>query len=135
MTTLVLSHQILIKACALQPAAVLSALDALIEPLDKVGTRWLAYRSILSPHRNSLCSLLCCILVQSVNRKLPKSQVASEVDRVNDQVRSTLRAVVAVSKIYDRQRSDRKFQDFLDRITSRERFATMLQAIQIDQHD
>lgn len=102
----VLSHQILIKACALQPAAVLSALDTLVEPLDK-----------------------------SVNRKLPKSQVASEVDRVNDQVRSTLRAVVAISKIYDRQRCDRKFQDFLDRIMSRERFASMLQAIQLDQRD
>ena len=70
-----------------------------------------------------------------MNRKLPKSQVATEIDRVNDQVRSTLRAVVAVSKIYDTQSSDRKFQDFLDRISSRERFATMLHAIHQEDRD
>ena len=135
----VLSHQILIKACALQPAAVLSALDTLVEPLDKVS----CFSSIfvcfcllflIAVIRCTYC-VVVVVLVQSVNRKLPKSQVASEVDRVNDQVRSTLRAVVAISKIYDRQRCDRKFQDFLDRIMSRERFASMLQAIQLDQRD
>jgi len=102
----VLCHQILVKACDLQPAVVLATLDDLVEPLDK-----------------------------SVNRKRKKAAVGTELERENDLVRSALRAVDAVNNVYDRSSTERKFREFMDRIMAKEQLATMMAAIQQERRE
>ena len=102
----VLCHQILVKACDLQPAVVLATLDDLVEPLDK-----------------------------SVNRKRKKAAVGTELERENDLIRSALRAVDAVNNVYDRSSTERKFREFMDRIMAKEQLATMMAAIQQERRE
>jgi cullin-associated NEDD8-dissociated protein 1 len=67
-----LCHQILIKLCAVQPVLILNAINPLLPPLEK-----------------------------GANKKVKDSQVGTEVDRANDLIRSTLRAIDALSTIPD----------------------------------
>ncbi|CAH0476431.1 unnamed protein product [Peronospora belbahrii] len=67
-----LSHQILIKICNVQPGSIVSALDALVEPLEK-----------------------------TINKKVKEDQVGPEVERVKDLIRSALRALDAISAVRD----------------------------------
>ena len=94
-----LCHQILAKLCTEDPGSVLSALDAVLEPLDK-----------------------------TVNKKVKDSQVGTQVERANDLIRSGVRAVDAVSRVPDIDKN-RKFQEFWLRIQKKEKIATMLDVI------
>lgn len=97
-----LCHQMLGKMCVWAPTAVLSALDALVDPLDK-----------------------------TVNKKAKDSQVGTEVERANDLVRSALRAVDALQQLPDAT-LNRKFQDFSERIQKRDKLADMLAVIRAE---
>ncbi|KAF1791687.1 Armadillo-type fold [Phytophthora cactorum] len=67
-----LSHQILIKICYVQPGSIVGALDSLVEPLEK-----------------------------TINKKVKEDQVGPEVERVKDLIRSALRALDAISTVRD----------------------------------
>ncbi|ETI56808.1 hypothetical protein L916_00738 [Phytophthora nicotianae] len=67
-----LSHQILIKICYVQPGSIVGALDSLVEPLEK-----------------------------TINKKVKEDQVGPEVERVKDLIRSALRALDAISAVRD----------------------------------
>ncbi|OWZ20330.1 Cullin-associated NEDD8-dissociated protein [Phytophthora megakarya] len=67
-----LSHQILIKICYVQPGSIVGALDSLVEPLEK-----------------------------TINKKVKEDQVGPEVERVKDLIRSALRALDAISSVRD----------------------------------
>lgn len=67
-----LSHQILIKICYVQPGSIVGALDSLVEPLEK-----------------------------TINKKVKEEQVGPEVERVKDLIRSALRALDAASAVRD----------------------------------
>ncbi|KAL4175302.1 hypothetical protein KRP22_000270 [Phytophthora ramorum] len=67
-----LSHQILIKICYVQPGSIVGALDSLVEPLEK-----------------------------TINKKVKEDQVGPEVERVKDLIRSALRALEAISAVRD----------------------------------
>ncbi|KAG7401238.1 Cullin-associated NEDD8-dissociated protein 1 [Phytophthora boehmeriae] len=67
-----LSHQILIKICVVQPGSIVGVLDSLIEPLEK-----------------------------TVNKKVKEDQVGPEIERVKDLIRSALRALDAISGVRD----------------------------------
>lgn len=67
-----LSHHILIKICNVQPGSIVSALDLLVEPLEK-----------------------------TINKKVKEDQVGPETERVKDLIRSALRALDAISAVRD----------------------------------
>ncbi|KAI9905503.1 hypothetical protein PsorP6_013666 [Peronosclerospora sorghi] len=67
-----LSHQILIKICHIQPRSIVGALDPLVELLEK-----------------------------TINKKVKEDQVGPEVERVKDLIRSALRALDAISALPD----------------------------------
>ncbi|KAG3100547.1 Cullin-associated NEDD8-dissociated protein 1 [Phytophthora idaei] len=67
-----LSHQILINICYVQPGSIVGALDSLVEPLEK-----------------------------TINKKVKEDQVGPEVERVKDLIRSALRALDAISTVRD----------------------------------
>ncbi|CEG47211.1 TATA-binding protein-interacting protein [Plasmopara halstedii] len=67
-----LSHQILIKICNVQPGSIVGALDSLVEPLEK-----------------------------TINKKVKEDQVGPEIERAKDLIRSALRALDAMSVVND----------------------------------
>ncbi|TDH72282.1 uncharacterized protein CCR75_003151 [Bremia lactucae] len=67
-----LSHQILIKICYVQPGSIVGALDSLIDPIEK-----------------------------TINKTVKEDQVGPEVERTRDLIRSALRALNAVSAVRD----------------------------------
>ncbi|CAI5732825.1 unnamed protein product [Hyaloperonospora brassicae] len=67
-----LSHQILIKICYVQPGSIVGALDSLLELLEK-----------------------------TINKKVKEDQVGPEVERVKDLIRSALRALDTISAVLD----------------------------------
>ena len=97
-----LSHQILIKLCNVEPGVVLSALDMLSVALDK-----------------------------TTNRRPKDTQVGSEVDRVNDVIRSALRAVDAVSCVRESD-SNPKWKTLMDKIKKTDNLSTMLEGIKLE---
>jgi len=97
-----LSHKILAKVCQVQPGAVLSALDSILEPLDK-----------------------------RIHKKPKGSQVGTEVERAKDLVRSGLRGVDALSRIPDIDK-DKKFHDFMAKIGRKDQLSAMLEAIRAE---
>ncbi|OQR84838.1 Cullin-associated NEDD8-dissociated protein [Achlya hypogyna] len=97
-----LCHQILIKLCSVEPGVVLSALDMLSAALDK-----------------------------TTNRRPKDTQVGSEVDRVNDVIRSALRAVDAVSCVRESD-TNPKWKTLMDKIKKTDNLSTMLEGIKLE---
>jgi cullin-associated NEDD8-dissociated protein 1 len=94
-----LSHQILVKICHVQPGSVVGALDLLVEPLEK-----------------------------TVNKKVKEDQVGTEVERAKDLIRSALRAVDAISSVRDTD-SHPKFSVFFESVKKNKSLAPQLGAI------
>lgn len=94
-----LSHQILIKICRVQPGSVVGALDVLLEPLDK-----------------------------TLNKKVKEDQVGPEVERVKDLIRSALRAVDAISGVRDAE-AHPKFAAMLENIKRNKTLAPLLENV------
>uniref|UniRef100_K3X436 TATA-binding protein interacting (TIP20) domain-containing protein n=1 Tax=Globisporangium ultimum (strain ATCC 200006 / CBS 805.95 / DAOM BR144) TaxID=431595 RepID=K3X436_GLOUD len=94
-----LSHQILVKICHVQPGSVVGALDLLVEPLEK-----------------------------TVNKKVKEDQVGTEVERAKDLIRSALRAVDAVSSVRDTDTHSR-FSLLFESVKKNKTLAPQLDAI------
>lgn len=94
-----LSHQILVKICHVQPGSVVGALDLLVEPLEKTA-----------------------------NKKVKEDQVGTEVERAKDLIRSALRAVDAISSVRDTD-SHPKFSVFFETVKKNKSLAPQLEAI------
>ncbi|OQR95878.1 Cullin-associated NEDD8-dissociated protein, partial [Thraustotheca clavata] len=97
-----LCHQILVKLCNVEPGVVLSELEMLGAALDK-----------------------------TTNRRPKDAQVGSEVDRVNDVIRSALRAVDAVSCVRESD-SNPKWKYLMDKIKKTDNLSTMLEGIKLE---
>ncbi|RLO07596.1 hypothetical protein DYB28_000406 [Aphanomyces astaci] len=97
-----LSHQILAKLTTVAPGTVLSNLD-----------------------------VLCVVLDKALNRRPKETQVGSEVERINDVIRSALRAVDAASCIRDAD-ANPKWKALMDKIKKTENLSVMLEAISIE---
>ena len=93
------AHQILIAMCSRQSSYIVTALDSFVEPLEK-----------------------------TMNKK-PGDKTGTELDRLNDWIKSALRVMVAMSKL-DGCMNSRKFSDFCERIKSNSKFAALLAGIE-----
>lgn len=94
-----LSHQILIKICRVQPGSVVGALDTLLEPIDK-----------------------------TLSKKVKEDQVGPEVERIKDLIRSALRAVDAISSVRDAE-AHPKFSVTMENIKRNKTLAPLLEAV------
>ncbi|KAF4039894.1 TATA-binding protein interacting (TIP20) [Phytophthora infestans] len=94
-----LSHQILIKICYVQPGSIVGALDSLMEPLEK-----------------------------TVNRKVKEDQVGPEVERIKDLIRSALRALDAISAVRDAD-SYPKLNAVMENVKKNKMLGPLLEAI------
>lgn len=94
-----LSHQILVKICEVQPGSIVGALDLLVEPLEKTA-----------------------------NKKVKEDQVGTEVERAKDLIRSALRAVDAISSVRDTD-AHPKFVAFVETVKKNKSLAPQLEAI------
>lgn len=94
-----LSHQIVVKICSVQPGSVVGALDVLVEPLEKTA-----------------------------NKKVKDDQVGTEVERAKDLIRSALRAIDAISSVRDTD-AHPKFALLLESIKRNKALAPQLEAI------
>ncbi|CAI5700886.1 unnamed protein product [Peronospora effusa] len=94
-----LSHQILIKICYVQPGSIVGALDALVEPLEK-----------------------------TINKKVKEDQVGPEVERVKDLIRSALRALDAISAVRDAD-SHPKLNTVMENAKKNKMLGTLLETI------
>ncbi|CAI5744011.1 unnamed protein product [Peronospora destructor] len=95
-----LSHQILIKICYVQPGSIVGALDALVEPLEK-----------------------------TINKKVKDDQVGPEVERVKDLIRSALRALDAISAVRDAD-SHPKLNSVMENAKKNKMLGALLETIQ-----
>lgn len=93
------AHQILIAMCSRQPSYIVTALDSFVEPLEK-----------------------------TMNKKAG-DKTGTELDRLNDWIKSALRVMVAMSKL-DGCMNSSKFADFVERIKGNSKFATLLAGIE-----
>jgi cullin-associated NEDD8-dissociated protein 1 len=92
------AHQIVISMCSRQPAYLVASVDAFVEPLGK-----------------------------TMNMKAgPKT--GTELERLNDRIKSALRVMIALSKLEGSMHSP-KFSDFVERSKRNSKFTEVLQAI------
>jgi cullin-associated NEDD8-dissociated protein 1 len=94
-----LCHQILTRICDMNPGAVLSNLEALLEPLNRTCTK-----------------------------PIKEGQVGTEVERANELTRSALRTVVALGRIPD-VRSYPKYAEIKENLQKTPRLQEMLSVI------
>jgi cullin-associated NEDD8-dissociated protein 1 len=93
------AHQILISMCSRQPSHVATVLETFIEPLEK-----------------------------TMNKK-PGQKTGTELERLNDWIKSSLRVMVSLSKL-DGAMNNRKFSEFVDRVKANSKFTHALKAIE-----
>jgi cullin-associated NEDD8-dissociated protein 1 len=92
------AHQIILSMCSKNPTYLVSAVDLFVEPLEKTI------------------------------RKKPGQKTGTELERLNDWIKSALRAILALSKIEGVMASP-KFSDFYDRVRNDGKHTSMLQAL------
>jgi cullin-associated NEDD8-dissociated protein 1 len=100
----ILCHQILVKICRVKPSAILFGLDVILEPLEK-----------------------------TTGKKIKEDQVGTEVERMNDLIRSALRAVFAISLVHGVDHP--KFKVYFDRLQNTETLCKMLVSIKSERFD
>jgi cullin-associated NEDD8-dissociated protein 1 len=93
------AHQIVVSMCARHPSYIVSAVDSFVDPLDK-----------------------------TLNKK-PGQKTGTELERLNDWIKSALRVVVTLAKV-DGIMNSRLFGDFLNRVKSNSRFTAMLEKVE-----
>jgi cullin-associated NEDD8-dissociated protein 1 len=93
------AHQIVISMCSRHPLYIVSAVDSFVDPLDK-----------------------------TLNKK-PGQKTGTELERLNDWIKSALRVVVTLAKV-DGIMNSRLFGDFLSRVKSNSRFTAMLEKVE-----
>jgi cullin-associated NEDD8-dissociated protein 1 len=93
------AHQIVISMCSRHPSYIVSSVDSFVDPLDK-----------------------------TLNKK-PGQKTGTELERLNDWIKSALRVVVTLAKV-DGIMNSRLFGDFLNRVKSNSRFTAMLEKVE-----
>jgi cullin-associated NEDD8-dissociated protein 1 len=93
------AHQIVISMCSSQPTHLLASIESFVEPLEK-----------------------------NLNRK-PGQKVGTELERLNDWIKSALRVVLALSKL-EGAMNVRAFADFVNRSQNNSKFAAMIESLQ-----
>lgn len=92
-------HQIIISMCARQSTFLVSSIELLVEPLEKNIT------------------------------KKSGSKTGTELERLNDWIKSAVRVMLALSKL-EGAMSSQKFAEFVDRVKSNSKFSTMLASLE-----
>ena len=93
------AHHIVISMSMRQPAYLVAAIESFVEPLEK-----------------------------TIHKK-PGQKTGTELERLNDWIKSSLRAMLALSRL-DGAMSARKFAEFYQRTTSNSKFCPILDALQ-----
>lgn len=93
------AHQILISMCSRQPSSVIASLDTFVDPLEK-----------------------------TLNKK-PGEKTGTELERLNDWIKSALRVMMTLSKLEGAMNSQ-KFADFCERVKGNSKFAPLLSALE-----
>ncbi|KAL7566739.1 hypothetical protein ACA910_017789 [Epithemia clementina (nom. ined.)] len=96
------AHQIVISMCSRHPSYVVNAADSFIEPLEKTL------------------------------KKKAGQKTGTELERLNDWIKSALRVAVAVSRV-EGVMSSHRFAEFMERIHKDEKFGSKLQALTAEQ--
>jgi len=92
------AHHIVISMSMRQPAYLVAAVESFVEPLEK-----------------------------TIHKK-PGQKTGTELERLNDWIKSSLRAMLALSRL-DGAMSARKFSEFYQRTTSNSKFCPILDAL------
>jgi cullin-associated NEDD8-dissociated protein 1 len=93
------AHQIVVSMCARQPTYIVASLDTFVDPLEK-----------------------------TMNKK-PGQKAGTELERLNDWIKSALRVMLTLSKLEGAMNS-RKFADFVERVKGNSKFITQLCALE-----
>lgn len=92
------AHQIVISACSRHPTYLVASVETFVDPLEK-----------------------------TMNKK-PGQKTGTELERLNDWIKSALRAALALSKL-DGAMNSRVFADFIERVKGNSKFSTMIETI------
>lgn len=96
------AHQIVISMCSRHPSYVVNAADSFVEPLER-----------------------------TVNKRTGE-KTGTELERLNDWIKSALRVALALSRV-EGVMSSHRFAEFIERIRADERFAAKIQALSSEQ--
>lgn len=92
------AHQIVLSMCTKNPSYIVSAVDTFVEPLEKTI------------------------------RKKPGQKTGTELERLNDWIKSALRVILALGKV-EGTMSSRKFHEFNDRVKEDAKYTSMIQSL------
>jgi cullin-associated NEDD8-dissociated protein 1 len=95
------AHQIVISMCSRQASYLEASVESFVEPLDK-----------------------------TMNKK-PGVKTGTELERLNDWIKSALRVMLALSKLEGVMNS-RKFAEFVERVKANSKFTHMLEALELE---
>jgi cullin-associated NEDD8-dissociated protein 1 len=93
------AHQILISMCSRQPSCVMTSLEAFVDPLEK-----------------------------TINKK-PGEKTGTELERLNDWIKSALRVMMTLGKL-DGAMNSRKFAEFYERVKGNSKFSSLLSSLE-----
>lgn len=93
------AHQIVISMCARQPTFIVTSAESFVEPLEK-----------------------------TMNKK-PGQKTGTELERLNEWIKSALRVMVTMSKL-EGVMASRKFADFVERVNGNSKFTGPLAALE-----
>jgi len=93
------AHQIVISMCARQPTYIVTSAETFVEPLEK-----------------------------TMNKK-PGQKTGTELERLNEWIKSALRVMVTMSKL-EGVMASRKFADFVERVNGNSKFIAPLAALE-----
>jgi cullin-associated NEDD8-dissociated protein 1 len=93
------AHQIVISMCTRQPSSVVASLETFVDPLEK-----------------------------TINKK-PGEKTGTELERLNDWIKSALRVMLTFSKL-DGAMNSRKFTEFYERVKGNSKFSSLLNALE-----
>jgi cullin-associated NEDD8-dissociated protein 1 len=97
------AYQVVISMVSHQPTYIVASIDAFVEPLDK-----------------------------TLNKK-PGQKTGTELERLNDWIKSALRVVLALEKLEGATNS-RVFAEFVARVKSNTKFQSMIESLQDEHH-
>lgn len=107
------THQIISKLCIAFPSAILDIIESLVDPLEK-----------------------------TINKKLitkdsdggAGARVGPEIDRQLELLKSTLKTVISIQSIDD-SNSNRRWTEFVERLTKREATATLMETLRHERNE
>eukprot|EP00523_Entomoneis_sp_CCMP467_P004781 CAMPEP_0168750362 /NCGR_PEP_ID=MMETSP0724-20121128/17229_1 /TAXON_ID=265536 /ORGANISM="Amphiprora sp., Strain CCMP467" /LENGTH=1377 /DNA_ID=CAMNT_0008798373 /DNA_START=1 /DNA_END=4134 /DNA_ORIENTATION=+ len=96
------AHQIVISMCARHASYVVNAADSFVDPLEKTL------------------------------KKKTGQKTGTELERLNDWIKSALRVALTVSRVEGVMTSSQRFPEFIARVQNEEKFASKLQALEAE---